>query len=68
MTHWLELQFIWRNSMNRITFWSIFLLGLINAAHCKKYLVEVADKQGEVTESHIDDANDEAMNDSKYFR
>ena len=54
--------------MNRITFWSIFLLGLMNAAHCKKYLVEVADKQGEVTESHIDDANDEAMNDSKYFR
>ena len=67
MTHCLELQFIWRNSMNRITFWSTFLLGLMNAAHCKKYLVEVADKQGEVTESHIDDANDEAMNDSKYF-
>ena len=39
----------------------------MTAAHCKKYLVEVADKQGEVTESHIDDANDEAMNDSKYF-
>ena len=37
--------------MNRITFWSIFLLWLITALHCKKYLVEVADSQGAVTQA-----------------
>ena len=37
--------------MNRITFWSIFLLWLITALHCKKYLVEVADGQGGVTQA-----------------
>ena len=37
--------------MNRITFWSIFLLWLITALHCKKYLVEVADNQGAVTQA-----------------
>ena len=37
--------------MNRITFWSIFLLWLITALHCKKYLVEVADGQGDVTQA-----------------
>ncbi len=37
--------------MNRITFLSIFLLWLINALQCKKYLVEVADGQGGVTQT-----------------
>ena len=38
--------------MNRIIFWSIFLLGLMNVVHCKKYLVEVADKQAGVTQGN----------------
>ena len=38
--------------MNRIIFWSIFLLGLMNVVHCKKYLVEVADKQAGVTQDN----------------
>ena len=37
--------------MNRITFLSIFLLWLINALHCKKYLVEVPDNQVGVTKT-----------------
>ena len=38
--------------MNRIIFWSIFLLGLMNVVHCKKYLVEVADKKAGVTQGN----------------
>ena len=38
--------------MNRIIFWSIFLLGLMNVVHCKKYLVEVAIKQAVVTQGN----------------
>ena len=52
--------------MNRMTFWSIFLLWVISAGHCsKKYLVEVADDQGAVTQANaeapqdLEEANDE---------
>ena len=51
--------------MNRITFLSIFLLWLINALHCKKYLVEVGDNQGGVTQTnteapqHQEETNDD---------
>ena len=38
--------------MNRIIFWSIFLLGLMNVVHCKKYLVEVTDKEVGVTQDN----------------
>ena len=38
--------------MNRIIFWSIFLLGLMNVVHCKKLLVEVADKKAGVTQDN----------------
>ena len=54
--------------MYRITFWSIFLLWLITALHCKKYLVEVADGQGAVTQTSTEAPVDDAINEfeSKY--
>ena len=67
-------QFISSITMNRITFWSVFLLGLMNAVYCKKYLVEVADNQEVVTNTngrpttpgapkHLEEANDEIVDD-----
>ena len=53
--------------MKRITFWSIFLLGLMTAAHCKKYLVEVADKHLDDSKDEVDVEAEKTIRDSKYF-
>ena len=46
--------------MTRVTFYSIFLLWVVTAVHCKKYLIEVADDQGDqgVTQDPAADLQD----------
>ena len=49
--------------MNQVTFSLIFLLLLINIVHCKKYLVEVEDKEGDNAKEN-EDSNEEKLEDN----
>ena len=49
--------------MNRVTFSLIFLLLLINSVHCKKYLVEVEDKNGDNAKEN-QESNKETLEDN----
>ena len=48
--------------MNRITLSYIFLLSLINIFQCKKYLVEVEDKNGDNAKNQ--ESNEETLEDN----
>ena len=49
--------------MKRITFSFIFLLSLINIVQCKKYLVEVEDKNGDNAKEN-EESNEETLEDN----
>ena len=49
--------------MNWITFSFIFLLSLINIVQCKKYLVEVEDKNGDNAKEN-QESNEETLEDN----
>ena len=49
--------------MNRITFSFIFLLSLINFIPCKKYLVEVEEKKGDIAKEN-EESNEETLEDN----